>query len=119
MSQVAMNGAKPPKIVTAVLKLSETPIALTSTGNCSPSTDASTPLYPALRSCSQAQAMMQAVSVGQADIRKKAGQDVKKNSQAVITMIRGRNAILSDQWPKIGQKTASTRPPTRVAVKPV
>src|SRR5579862_1137422 len=113
-----MSGAKPPKIVTAVLKLNDTPIALVATGNCSPSSDGSTPLYPALRSCSHETAMMHAGSVGHADIRKKHGQEVRKNNQVAMTIMRGR-AILSDQCPKIGQKIASTKPPIKVARKPV
>ena len=44
--------------------------------------------------------------------------DVRTNSQAVTTMIRGR-AILSDQWPNKGLPTARTTPPINVATKPV
>ena len=46
ISQVATNGAKPPKIDTAVLKLKDTPIARVSTGNCSDNNAGRTPLSP-------------------------------------------------------------------------
>ena len=44
MSQVATKGVKPPKIVTATAKLSDTPIPRTRVGNSSASCDGNTPL---------------------------------------------------------------------------
>ena len=44
VSHVAISGARPPKIDTAVLKPRDTPIARVSTGNCSDSSDGRTPL---------------------------------------------------------------------------
>ena len=44
ISQVATNGVKPPKIVTAMAKLNDTPIPRTGVGKSSESCDGSTPL---------------------------------------------------------------------------
>jgi hypothetical protein len=44
INQVATNGAKPPKIITDMLKANATSTARLSTGNCSRNTEGSTPL---------------------------------------------------------------------------
>ncbi len=44
ISEVATNGVKPPKIVTATAKLNDTPMPRTGVGNSSASCDGKTPL---------------------------------------------------------------------------
>jgi hypothetical protein len=61
---------------------------------------------------------MHAANVGHDATSKKHGHEVRTNSQAVTTMIRGWG-ILSDQWPNKGAPTARTTPPINVATKPV
>ena len=96
ISHVATRGAKPPKIVTAVLKLKETPIARTSTGNSSERSEGRTPLYPALRRVSQAAAR----SVAQA---------ASERARPVGLRVKARTAKISG-----ARTSALPRPPARL-----